>query len=148
MIQLLGFDQCVYPLFLSFLKSFHEILLVNQVLLIAGEVMSTGILDLVELLIIYLLQVVTMRLSLRCLIVDKVAQFLDLTGHQSVEVFLNCFDLIIMLSGSRLDLILKEIKLLLPRVILLLDISLGKLIDLLYFLLQLLLVTPCPVIKH
>ena len=108
--------------------------------------MSTGILDLVELLIIYLLQVVTMRLSLRCLIVDKVAQFLDLTGHQSVEVFLNCLDLVIMLSRSRLDLILKEIKLLLPRIILLLDISLGQLIDLLNLLLQLLFVTPCPVI--
>ena len=89
-----------------------------------------------------------MSLRLRCLTVDKVPKLLDLICDEEIEVLLDHLDLHIELVGALLDLTLQELKLLLTSVILLLNVPLRQLVDLLDFLLQLLLVSPCPVVKH
>ena len=75
-------------------------------LLITREVVCTGVLDLVKLLIIHLLQVVSVCLGLRSLTVDKVLELHNLVAQLLIELFFDHLDLCIVFSGSRLDLIL------------------------------------------
>ena len=105
-------------------------------LLITRKVVSTRVLDLVQLLIIHLLQVVSVCLGLRRLTVDEVLELHNLVSKLLVERFFNHLDLCVVLGGPRLDLILKIVELLLSSIVLLFDVSLCQLVDLLNLLLE------------
>jgi len=64
LINLLWFDKRIHPIFLSFLETLHQILLLHQMFLILSEVLGTNILNFLHLLIVPLLQSLSMGTGL------------------------------------------------------------------------------------
>lgn len=117
-------------------------------LFIAREVSSASVFNLIKFLVIYFLKVVSVGLSLSSLIVYEITQLLHLNWHQLTKSIIHMLDLSIHPISTSSYFPFKEVKLFLPSLIFLVDVTFCQLIHLLYFFLQLLLISPRPVIKH
>ena len=85
LVQLLRFNQHLDPLFLLSLKIFNNSLMINQMLLIFGEILRTDILNLLKLLIILLIDISIISINL---------------FRRSYYIFLKLINLFIKLSSN------------------------------------------------
>ena len=87
MVNLLGLDQLVDPVFLPAFQRLDKLSLVQQMLLVLGEILSTHILDLRKLHVVLLLHIFAVRLIFVLNASDAVADELDLFLELLVVLF-------------------------------------------------------------